>query len=180
MLTAKGTSSNGNISCVTGPLWGETTGHRWIPLTKGCDTELPLIYIWTNWTNNRDAGDFRPHAAHYDVTVILLGIILRSEINSPNWYMCITDWSRWCIVVLWRVTLEILFHVYDLSSLYFLQVIWRAIRNVLILLRCVCSRETGVVFAASWDPWKRWKKTLKDQFTTNFEHILIENVLLWK
>ena len=25
------TSSNGNIFCVTAPLWGESTGHRWIP-----------------------------------------------------------------------------------------------------------------------------------------------------
>ena len=28
------TSSNGNIFRVTGPLCGEFTGHRWIPLTK--------------------------------------------------------------------------------------------------------------------------------------------------
>ena len=28
------TSSNGNIFRVTGPLWGEPTGHWWIPLTK--------------------------------------------------------------------------------------------------------------------------------------------------
>ena len=28
------TSSNGNIFRVTGPLWGETTGHRWILHTK--------------------------------------------------------------------------------------------------------------------------------------------------
>ena len=27
------TSSNGNGFRVTGPLWGESTGHRWIPLT---------------------------------------------------------------------------------------------------------------------------------------------------
>ena len=33
------TSPNGNIFCVTG-LWGETTGHRWIPLTNASDTEL--------------------------------------------------------------------------------------------------------------------------------------------
>ena len=30
-----------------------------------------LICAWTNgWVNNRDAGDFRCHRAHYDVTVI--------------------------------------------------------------------------------------------------------------
>ena len=28
------TSSNGNISRITGPLCGEFTGHRWIPLTQ--------------------------------------------------------------------------------------------------------------------------------------------------
>ena len=28
------TSSNGNIFCVTGPLWGKSTNYRWIPLTK--------------------------------------------------------------------------------------------------------------------------------------------------
>ena len=32
------TSSNGNIFRVTGPLCGEFTGHRWIPLTKASDT----------------------------------------------------------------------------------------------------------------------------------------------
>ena len=34
------TSSNGNIFHVTGPLWGETTGHWWILLTKASDAEL--------------------------------------------------------------------------------------------------------------------------------------------
>ena len=34
------TSSKGNIFRVTGPLWGEFTGHRWIPLTKASDAEL--------------------------------------------------------------------------------------------------------------------------------------------
>ena len=33
-------SSNENIFRVTGPLCGELTGHRWIPLTKASDAEL--------------------------------------------------------------------------------------------------------------------------------------------
>ena len=33
-------SSNENIFRNTGPLWGETTIHRWIPLTKASDAEL--------------------------------------------------------------------------------------------------------------------------------------------
>ena len=32
--------SNGNIFRVTGPLCGEFTGDRWIPLTKASDAEL--------------------------------------------------------------------------------------------------------------------------------------------
>ena len=40
------TSSNGNIFRVTGPLWGESTGHRWIPLTKASDVEL-WCFLWS-------------------------------------------------------------------------------------------------------------------------------------
>ena len=40
------TSSNGNIFCVTGPLCGEFTGHRWIPLTKASDAEL-WCFLWS-------------------------------------------------------------------------------------------------------------------------------------
>ena len=69
------TSSNGNTSRVTGPLWGESIGHRWIPLTKASDAEnvhilvFSLIWACTNGkTNNRDVGDLRRHHANYDVT----------------------------------------------------------------------------------------------------------------
>ena len=34
------TSPNGNISRANGHLWGEFTGHRWIPHTKASDMEL--------------------------------------------------------------------------------------------------------------------------------------------
>ena len=34
------TSSNENNFRATGPLWGESTGNRWIPLTKASDVEL--------------------------------------------------------------------------------------------------------------------------------------------
>ena len=38
------TTSNGNIFRVTGPLWGESTSHRWIPLTKA--SEL-WCFLWS-------------------------------------------------------------------------------------------------------------------------------------
>ena len=40
------TSSNGNTFRVTGPLCGEFTGHRWIPLTKASDAEL-WCFLWS-------------------------------------------------------------------------------------------------------------------------------------
>ena len=40
------TSSNANIFCVTGTLWGEFTGHGWISLTKASDTELWCFFLY--------------------------------------------------------------------------------------------------------------------------------------
>ena len=40
------TSSNGNIFRVTGPLLGESTGHRRIPLIKASDAEL-WCFLWS-------------------------------------------------------------------------------------------------------------------------------------
>ena len=39
------TSSNGNIFCVTGPLWGKSTSHQCNPLTKASDAEL-WYFLW--------------------------------------------------------------------------------------------------------------------------------------
>ena len=39
------TPSNGNIFHGTGPLWGESTGHRWLLLTKASDVEL-WCFLW--------------------------------------------------------------------------------------------------------------------------------------
>ena len=40
------TSSNGNIFRVSGLLWRESTGHRWIPLTKASNAEL-WCFLWS-------------------------------------------------------------------------------------------------------------------------------------
>ena len=39
------TSSVGNIFRVTGLLWGDSTGHRWIPLTKAMQWREALIFL---------------------------------------------------------------------------------------------------------------------------------------
>ena len=37
-------SSNGNIFRVIGHLYGEFTGHRWIPVTKANDPEIDVFF----------------------------------------------------------------------------------------------------------------------------------------
>ena len=46
MAKAMVTSSNGNISRVTGPLCGEFTDHRWIPPTNARDSK-PWCFVWS-------------------------------------------------------------------------------------------------------------------------------------
>ena len=66
---------NGNIYRVTGPLCGEFTGHRWIPLTKASDAEL-WCFLWSctwinAWVNNLETGYLRRHHAHCDIIVMI-------------------------------------------------------------------------------------------------------------
>ena len=74
-------TANGNIFCVTDPLWGEN--HR-LPVDsphKGQwrGSMLSLICAWINgWANNRDAGDLRRHRTHYDVTVMISHVLYSS------------------------------------------------------------------------------------------------------
>ena len=97
------TSSNGNIFRVTGPVWGEFTGHRWIPLKKASDMELWWFFFicaWTNsWVNNRDAGDLRHHRAHYDAAIVFNYFF--SIIFSMKRINSFFTGAKW-----WMVTLE--------------------------------------------------------------------------
>ena len=99
------TSSTRNVFHVTGRLWGESTGHRWIPPTKASDAKLYFFMCaWTNdWANHRDAGDLRHHHAHYYVTVTF-----PSKIGSPQYNLGI-----YSISILFKV--EVLWHCRHVS-----------------------------------------------------------------
>ena len=79
------TSSNGNIFGVTGHLCGEfpvNSPHKgqW----RGA-LMFSLICAWINsWANNREAGDWRHHRAHYDVIVMVRWSHLTSSLSAQN------------------------------------------------------------------------------------------------
>ena len=83
------TSSNGNTSRVTGPLWEESTGDRRIPFTNTSGAEL-WCFLWfasEQTVSNRAIGDLRRHRAHYDLTVMcgdLLNKIYSRDVQSNS------------------------------------------------------------------------------------------------
>ena len=77
---------------VTGPLWGEFTGRRWIPLTKPGTRSFDVFFdllLNKRLVNNRWVGDLRRHRAHYDVTVMVHSTCPNSQlichIRSCDW-----------------------------------------------------------------------------------------------
>ena len=89
------TSSNGNIFRVTGHLCGECEFPAQRPVTQSFDV-FSLICAWINcWVNNREAGDFRRHRAHYGVTVLSLETAtLHPFTVSPRNFTKSLDWNR--------------------------------------------------------------------------------------
>ena len=82
---------------------------------------ISLICVWTNcWVNTGDAGDFRGHRAHYDITV--MSIISAYNFGSANDVFCrkcdsylandclspkqrCTSQNCRCLLLLWRCLL---------------------------------------------------------------------------
>ena len=73
------TLSNGNKFCVTGPLCGEFTGHRWIPLTKASDGEL--AYFVCSAPNKRLSKQTTRYNAYYDVIVVFYKQVMDRDRN---------------------------------------------------------------------------------------------------
>ena len=63
------------------PLWGEFTGHRWIPLTKASDADLRCFRWSAPWINGSvNKGDLGCHRAHYDV----IAMPIQSRFTAPQ------------------------------------------------------------------------------------------------
>ena len=88
------TSSNGNIFRVTGPLWGEFTGDRWIPLTKASDAEL-WCFIWS-----------APEPVIWDAIALIMTSLqwFMAAETMNKYYRFGTWWMRWkCVRVVMRI-----------------------------------------------------------------------------
>ena len=96
------TSWNGNIFSVTDPLWGEFTGHRWIPSTKASNAISDIIVLDSiNWVGTVDAVLSTWHQQpqfYFDERIsIMLNLIWFSIVvvtTSAHWVL------MWCIQIL--------------------------------------------------------------------------------
>ena len=68
----------GHIFRVTGLLWGESTGDRWIPLTNGQwrgALMSSLMYAWTQWLNKQWTCQWFPERIRHSCDVTLTVMI---------------------------------------------------------------------------------------------------------
>ena len=70
------------------PFWGESTGHRWIPLTKHSDADLWCIHCSAptrvnGWANNRDTSHLGRHHAHYDAIQMFKYMMYGNQVDTP-------------------------------------------------------------------------------------------------
>ena len=78
-------SSNGNIFRVTGPLLGEFSGHRWIPLKKPVTRNFDVFFdLRQNKRLSKPSTRWwlRRHRTHYGVTVMIVFEMMAASIMS--------------------------------------------------------------------------------------------------
>ena len=75
--------------------WPFIRGIHWSPVNSPHQGQwlgalmFSLICVWINaWVNNREAGDLRRHRGHYDVNVMICGIIAWNFILILEWDEC--------------------------------------------------------------------------------------------
>ena len=77
---------------------GESTGHRWLHLTKASVAEIWCI-LWSafeknGWANNRYAGDLRRRRAYYGVTVMKCPISMVRDYRIHGWIPGTCLWTN--------------------------------------------------------------------------------------
>ena len=75
------TLSNRNIFRVSGPLWGKSIGHRWIPLTKTIDAEL-WCFLW--YTRGQTVAQMIETPEIWDAIALIMTSRWCIWANSPS------------------------------------------------------------------------------------------------
>ena len=134
-------SSNGNIFHVAGPLCGEFTGDRWIPLTKASRVEL-WCFLWSApWVNNREASDLRCHRAYYAIIAVFPNGF---HSTSANWQT-----KHQMIMILTNPT----------SDIWILRLTWQTcwrdfVKTVIVMvLRALSVLLALIVEKSMWQYW---------------------------
>ena len=81
-----------------------------------------FIWAWINsWVNNHEAGDFRCHRAHYDVTVMHLvwyiDFMSKQMIWKSTWESKMLMLSKWLVYIEWHTLKPIRYHLSYIISL---------------------------------------------------------------
>ena len=98
------TSSDGSLFCVTGSLWGEFIGHRWIPLTKG-PVMRTMIILWRGsaYALKQSNGRwFETNLCSCDVIVMSTKLISKSVQNLllESWRYIPICWMPYFEIIL--------------------------------------------------------------------------------
>ena len=108
------TSSNGNIFCVTGPLWGEPTGHRWIPPQRPVTRSFWIFFglcLNKRFSDQSRRRRFQTpsrslwrHCKDSSDLTVMMRTLSFSALHSPQPYLDPRVWvllsasTRWCLV----------------------------------------------------------------------------------
>ena len=110
------TSSNESIFCIIGPLWGESTGYRWIPLTKASEMEL-WCFRWS--APERTTAQTIDTPAIWDAIALIMTSLLWNTISSSlgGTNGCHNDnfWCRKWLQSKYHDKLWVLFYMYLLD-----------------------------------------------------------------
>ena len=129
------TSSNGSIFCVTGPLWGEFTGHRWIPVTKASNAEL-WCFLW--FTPEQTVAQTIDTPVIWDPLYIALIMMslwwnrnvlinqystygVQITMNAQHMHYNVRWMAPWCII---RYYMYRKYHLWYSSISYFMMTSW--------------------------------------------------------
>ena len=78
------TISNANILRVTGLLWGESTDHGWISLTKTSQSEL-WYFLWS--APEQTVGQTIETSMIWDPIVLIMALMLIVNISKLFWHL---------------------------------------------------------------------------------------------